>query len=210
MQTEENPNEITWQLQCGHTGTLYAYFDSEEEHLSAIEVNGSKVSDYFDGRGHPILRLGAFTDGEDIRITLKTIDPNDDLTLTEAEFAFENPFLLLTESTELKYGALNIIEHSDTRIHGSIIAERDGKLFFSIPYDKGWTIVVDGQKTEPLPAFGMFLSADLSAGEHDVELTYLPCGITEGLTVSALSFIIALAGLLAERKFVIRSVMKKP
>ena len=203
-------NEISWQLKCESTGTLYAFFESDEEILTAIEVNGKYIADYFDGRGHPVLRLGSFAAGDVILITMKTYDPGSTLQLTKALFVFENPFLLLEETGKLKGGALNISEHSDARIRGQINAATDGKLFLSIPFDKGWTMTVDGVKTELQPAFGFFTFADIPAGDHQIRLAYVPRGITAGAAASIFSVLCAAVFLLTERKKLSQTAVKKP
>jgi uncharacterized membrane protein YfhO len=207
--TESSENEITWDLKCEHTGTLYAYFESPEKTLSSIEVNGKPIGDYFDGRGLPLLRLGSFVDGEDISVTLRAYDTEKALYLSKAQFFFENPFLLLSETSRMKSESLSVSEHTDTRITGNITAWEDGKLFFSIPYDKGWELFVDEQKTELIPAFDMFLSANLTAGEHQILLKYEPRGLTAGLAFSIISIICAFSGLLIERRYLTKNAVKK-
>ena len=44
---------------------------------------------------------------------------------------------------------------------GEIETADDGLLFLSIPYDKGWTILVDGEKQEINEAFDAFCSIKL-------------------------------------------------
>ena len=209
VRTEPGENEIIWILKCEHTGTLYAFFVSESEQLSSIEVNGKQIGNYFDGRGHPVLRLGSFVDGEEITVTLRSADPEEQLQLSKAQFFFENPFLLLAETGRLKSEALAITEHSDGRLEGNITVWNEGKLFFSIPDDKGWQLLVDGRKTELTPAFDMFLSANLPAGEHEIQLKYEPQGLPTGLIVSIISIFCASAGLLTERRYLIRTAAKK-
>ncbi len=46
--------------------------------------------------------------------------------------------------TKLSAGGLNVTSYSDTRITGTITADKSGLMFTSIPYDKSWTVYVDG------------------------------------------------------------------
>ena len=109
----------------------------------------------------------------------------------------------------MKSESLSVSEHTDTRITGNITAWEDGKLFFSIPYDKGWELFVDEQKTELIPAFDMFLSANLTAGEHQILLKYEPRGLTAGLAFSIISILCAFSGLLIERRYLTKNAVKK-
>ena len=45
-------------------------------------------------------------------------------------------------------------------------------MYTSIPYDKGWTITVDGAEVTPRKLFDTFLAVDLSGGTHEISMTY--------------------------------------
>ena len=81
-------------------------------------------------------------------------------------------------------------------------AERAGLLFLSIPYDKGWTILVDGKEAEPYKIFDTFLSVHVSSGFHEISLQYMPEGLKTGAMITAASIftLLALAGIFAMRE----------
>lgn len=55
-------------------------------------------------------------------------------------------------------------------------------LFLSIPYDKGWELLVDGDEQELLGLLdGAFLGARLSPGTHELILRYTPRGRKTGI-----------------------------
>ena len=71
--------------------------------------------------------------------------------------------------------------------------EQPGILFFPIPYDQGWQVIVNGQR-EPLLQLdfgfsGVWLSA---AGYHSITLHYRPPFMRIGLAVSGISLVFAL------------------
>ena len=63
-------------------------------------------------------------------------------------------------------------------------------LFTSIPFDKGWTVKVDGEKVETRKAFGAFLAIDVSAGDHVIDFSYVPKGLKTGGLISGGSIVI--------------------
>lgn len=79
---------------------------------------------------------------------------------------------------------LELTEFSDAKIKGNINALTDGVLYLSIPYEKGWSLYVDGKKTETFPVLDAMLGADIAAGEHEILLKYSPDGFKTGLIVS--------------------------
>ena len=47
-----------------------------------------------------------------------------------------------------------------------------GTLLTSIPFEKGWTVKVDGQKVETRKAFGAILAIDVGSGDHEIYFSY--------------------------------------
>ena len=81
---------------------------------------------------------------------------------------------------------------TDRTVDGVVNTEKDGVLFTSIPYDKGWTVLLDGAAVETEKIFDAFLSFKVPAGTHTVSMSYLPCGLKEGAALSAASAVILL------------------
>lgn len=75
----------------------------------------------------------------------------------------------------------------NTKISGTVTCDKDGVLFTSIPQDKGWSVFVDGKRTETKTLFGYLLGVALAKGEHRLEFRYHVYGIGAGLFVSVLS-----------------------
>jgi len=54
-------------------------------------------------------------------------------------------------------------------------------MYFSIPYEKGWSVYVDGKKAETFDVMSAMLGIELESGEHTIELKYIPEGFTAGV-----------------------------
>lgn len=87
----------------------------------------------------------------------------------------------------LNANPLKVVKWKDTSLEGEIEAAQAGVLFTSIPYEKGWTIKVDGVQQETGRIFDTFLSVDIPEGTHRIELFYEPEGLKAGLMVSGIS-----------------------
>ena len=79
---------------------------------------------------------------------------------------------------------MEIHRFSGLGIEGSINAEAEGALLLSIPYDKGWTVKVDGKKAETYAWKDAFMAIDLQPGYHEITLRYCPVGFVPGLCIS--------------------------
>ncbi len=69
-------------------------------------------------------------------------------------------------------------------ITGTISPAQDSYLVINIPYDKGWTIYVDGEKRTPEKANIMFLGTPVTEGTHNIVLRYHTPGLLMGLVLA--------------------------
>lgn len=69
-------------------------------------------------------------------------------------------------------------------IEGNINLNEDKILFFSIPYDEGWTAFVDGEERLLEICNIGFMSLVLTEGEHDIILKYTPQGFELGIIIT--------------------------
>lgn len=79
--------------------------------------------------------------------------------------------------------------YDDTHVKGTIQAEKDGYLFTSIPYDKGWSAYVDGKKVTAKSFKNALLMIPITAGSHSIRLEYEPQGLKLGIVVSLTSLL---------------------
>ena len=93
----------------------------------------------------------------------------------------------------------NVRWESD-RICGEINMESAGRLILSVPYEDGWTVLVNGEETEG-ELFGDCLMAfDLEPGQYRIEMHYVPKGFYAGIGVSAVSVAVFL-GMVGLRRY---------
>ena len=79
------------------------------------------------------------------------------------------------------------LQTGDRSIQGTFHTDTAKTVFLSIPFDKGWTIEIDGQPAKLSQAFLGFMSFTVEPGSHTVKLTYLPPGFPLGLTLTLLA-----------------------
>jgi len=100
----------------------------------------------------------------------------------------------------LQNEGLQIKHFSDTHIVGFITPSRSGVLVFSIPFNSGWHLKIDGIETDMFRAnFGM-LAAPVVNGRHSIELDFKTSGQQLGSLLGILGIVMfALASLLESR-----------
>ena len=91
----------------------------------------------------------------------------------------------IADYQQLKENSMEITKQSKNTIKGKIkVLQDQASLFFSIPYNKGWKIKVDGKEKPLYQAQIGFMAVDLDAGEHEIELFYQTPNLKQGAIVS--------------------------
>lgn len=89
--------------------------------------------------------------------------------------------------TRLKANACDSFETSANGFTAHIDANDAGMLVFTIPFDKGFSATVDGQKVEIVNCDVAFMGVFVEAGEHDIVFTYHTRGLTIGIVMSLIA-----------------------
>ena len=85
----------------------------------------------------------------------------------------------------LNENALNIEAHNNNRIIGHINNNAENKIMFTtIPYDNGWHVIINGKEIETFKNIDSLLAFDLSVGNLEIELYFIPKGFYLGLGIS--------------------------
>jgi uncharacterized membrane protein YfhO len=101
---------------------------------------------------------------------------------------------------ELKKDTLIVTNHNHNTIKGKITIDTRKLLFYSIPYDIGWTATVDG-KTVPIEIVDLgLIGLFLDKGEHVIELNYTVPYLNTGILISCISILIFLVFLFISKK----------
>jgi len=78
--------------------------------------------------------------------------------------------------------------HGQNRITGHIELDNTKMVFFSIPYDRGWHVVVNGERVVPDLINSGFMGILLKPGQHAIEMTFYPPFYHFGGLVSVAAF----------------------
>ena len=125
--------------------------------------------------------------------------------------AYANDDTLHALCQAVKARPVTLDREKETRLTGTFTAEAGQTLLFTIPWDSGWTLTVDGERAELKEVFGVFMAAEVPAGTHSYVMTYVPKGLKPGLTVSAVTLVLTVLYLVIGRKWIDRlPVRSKP
>lgn len=159
--------------------------------LKLIRADGSERRIDIDERH--ITDLGYFEAGE--KFTLTVCEPDRPFEEYDPEYPLSDSIQMSVASINeekflegynqiLKNGTLQVDEFEDTHIHGTVNSTIDGFMMMPMPYDLGWTVYVDGEPVELYEHESHIMMFPISVGEHEIEMSYFPQGLKEGIFVS--------------------------
>lgn len=173
---------------------VYGYLPGFYYSVVDVYVNGNFLENYQYFYNNSILDLGYHHRGEKIKLKL---------VLNEESFSIKDECFYGLDETDfgkaikrLKSGSFVISQFKDTLIRGNIDVNGGGLLFTSIPYDKGWSAYIDGNKSAVEKVGDALIGVEISKGHHEVKLKFIPQGFRAGVVISCISLIIlALSGI---------------
>ena len=126
---------------------------------------------------------------------------SQDLRMTEDEY--------LTECSERAASACDTFTYDSYGFQASITTEKPNLVFFSVPYEDGWSATVNGKEVSVEKVDTGFMAVPVEAGESDIVFTYETPGLRAGLWISLGGVICLVIYLLLCRKFVRRTPAEK-
>ena len=96
---------------------------------------------------------------------------------------------------DLKKNMLTVTEYSDGYVKGTVNVPEKQMLFTSIPYEAGWTVYVDGKKTDITTIGEAFIGVEMEPGEHEVVFRYVPKGFWIGFIATIVSWMLLLGSI---------------
>ena len=194
--------KINLNLIIENNQNLYLYIPFNEDvgtnyPDAKIYINGKYYKDYLTKYEWSTIYLGNYRIGENVNISLEFSNP---IIMDNIYLYYENIDILEKHYNLLKEKQVNINKVSSSYLIGDINLEESSKILFTIPYDEGWNIVVDGKNVQYEKVMDSLISINLDKGSHKIELMYNPKGLKLGLYISILSFIISLIYIIFRKK----------
>lgn len=167
------------QISVSKEGYYYAAYKSNNSDTLTVKNERSGWSKKYSKATHKyLLELGYMQAGDTVSITNTKAEKQEYYVYKLNLDVLDSVYPVLTEQT------MELDSWTDTRVEGHIEVSQAGRLLLSIPYEEGWTLYVDGEKTE-IEAFDeALISVELDEGYHEISLIYRTPGLMLGAAVS--------------------------
>lgn len=198
-EVETQPAALCFTISVTQEKPLYYYFTAPGAQDASIYVNGRDDGYYFHELRWDMTNAGTYAPGELLQI--RVVLNSDQMVLDQALFYYEDLDMLAQHAARVTEYPVALQRESSSHVSGSFTAREGQVLLFTIPYDTGWQLYVDGQRTEFVPVLDALMAAPVSEGEHTFEMRYVPRGAVLGLAVSLAAVATAIGyGCMKKRK----------
>ena len=113
-----------------------------------------------------------------------------------SQVSFESPTFYRLDTQTLTEAIQKIKEQpvtvstSKNKVFATYDVKQDTSIFFTIPYDKGWSAYQDGKKIEMKQAQTGFMKVDVPKGKGTITLSFIPNGFITGAICSFTSLLL--------------------
>ena len=185
---------VKWNYEAPEDGLYCMYAKiSGGDNVTVMQNDAAQGSTY--GMGRPYIAcIGYFNKGDKISVYSQ---------LEQGQSGSAQVYVNLLNKDVFEKGYEKISKDvmtteslTGSSMEGTIDVSEDGLFYTSIPYEEGWTAVVDGKEVEITPVGGSLLAFPLLKGSHEIKLYYYPKGFWPGFAVTTIC-LLTFAGLCA-------------
>lgn len=202
-ETKKSKTILTYQAQ--QTGKQYLFIEADD--ADAITVSQENKDDKIEIRNDcgSIVNLGEMDSGTKFTVTIEYKEGKGGSVVSHVctmdEAVWQDAYKMLSASM------LDVTDYGDSCLKGTINVQEDGVFVTSVPYEAGWKLKVDGHTREINELIGgAWISTSLSAGEHQIELSFRPPGLIAGLLITLASIGLLIAAEWWRRRRMLRKL----
>ncbi len=97
---------------------------------------------------------------------------------------------LLEDAMHLKESAATDFSYDKNGFYATVEREKKSLVFFSVPYDKGWTVTVNGKETDIIKANIGFMAVPVGEGVSEINFTYKTPGLLIGAQITLATLVL--------------------
>ena len=183
---------IQYQIEIPENSQVYLsftnlHFSNDKQKKVDILVNGEKKT-FTTDNAFSFFNLGYTKEKKTFNINVSF--PGN------SQVSFESPTFYRLDTQTLTEAIQKIKEQpvtvstSKNKVFATYNVQQDTSIFFTIPYDKGWSAYQDGKKIEIKQAQTGFMKVDVPKGKGTITLSFIPNGFITGAICSFTSLLL--------------------
>ena len=184
--------EIQYQIEVPENSQVYLsftnlHFSNDKQKKVDILVNGEKKT-FTTDNVFSFFNLGYTKEKKTFNINVSFPE--------NSQVSFESPTFYRLDTKTFTEAIQKIKEQpvtvstSKNKVFATYDVKQDTSIFFTIPYDKGWSAYQDGKKIEMKQAQTGFMKVDVPKGKGTITLSFIPNGFITGAICSFTSLLL--------------------
>ena len=183
---------IQYQIEVPENSQVYLsftnlHFSNDKQKKVDILVNGEKKT-FTTDNVFSFFNLGYTKEKKTFNINVSF--PGNSQVSFESPTFYRLDTQTLTESIQKIKEQPVTISTSKNKVFATYDVQQDTSIFFTIPYDKGWSAYQDGKKIEIKQAQTGFMKVDVPKGKGTITLSFIPNGFIAGAICSFTSLLL--------------------
>ena len=195
-------NEVVFTYLIEETQNVYIYFESQDVTSVLVSAGDFTYNQSIDGKPY-VLNVGSVRGGTELKLNFSLKDSSSSGNVKQRVYGLDKAKFEKAVRNIKAGGVLDVSENRESYIKGTIKLAEGKMLYTSIPYDKGWSVYVDGVKLsdENIVKVGdALMGVKMDAGEHTVEFRFVPAGLIVGLIVTLAGILLLVLLLICRKK----------
>ena len=170
--------------------TLPTRFSRNDKNNIKMYLNGEEYHFLNNYQATQLVNIASQSQGKSIEFKIE-VNTDEEYTFAGVRLAKTYRSVANQFIQERQNQAIQLTHWDNSHIRGTVTITDDSSVMFtSIPYDKGWTVKVDGKVVKTRKIWNSLLGFDISSGEHTIELSFIPEGWKIGVWISVVSLIV--------------------
>ena len=183
---------IQYQIEVPENSQVYLsftnlHFSNDKQKKVDILVNGEKKT-FTTDNVFSFFNLGYTKEKKTFNINVSF--PGNSQVSFESPTFYRLDTQTLTEAIQKIKEQPVTISTSKNKVFARYDVQQDTSIFFTIPYDKGWSAYQDGKKVEIKQAQTGFMKVDVLKGKGTITLSFIPNGFITGAICSFTSLLL--------------------
>ena len=183
---------IQYQIEVQENSQVYLsftnlHFSNDKQKKIDILVNGEKKTFTTDNT-FSFFNLGYTKEKKTFNIHVSF--PGNSQVSFESPTFYRLDTQTLTEAIQKIKGQPVTVSTSKNKVFATYDVQQDTSIFFTIPYDKGWSAYQDGKKIEIKQAQTGFMKVDVHKRKGTITLSFIPNGFITGAICSFTSLLL--------------------
>ena len=183
---------IQYQIEVPENSQIYLsftnlHFSNDKQKKVDILVNGEKKT-FTTDNVFSFFNIGYTKEKKTFNIHVSF--PGNSQVSFESPTFYRLDTITLTEAIQKIKEQPVTVSTSKNKVFATYDVQQDTSIFFTIPYDKGWSAYQDGKKIEIKQAQTGFMKVDVPKGKGTITLSFIPNGFVIGAICSFTSLLL--------------------